>query len=79
LKIQIFCHIEGGQEVNWIVANDAHDDFKIKDLETVDDLMTKHNGIKATLERWIINRKGIGQVMLKGWKEAPDLDQSNNQ
>ena len=71
--------IEEGADQNWIIANDAHDDFKIKALDNINDLMTNHNGIKSTLERWIINRKGIGQVQLKGWKDAPTLSESNNQ
>ncbi len=71
--------IEEGEELNWIIANDAHSDFKIKGLDNVNDLMTNHNGIKSTLERWIINRKGIGRVQLKGWKDVPSLTESNNQ
>lgn len=77
--IGVLSTTEDGKEVNWIIANDALEDFKIDGLEDVNDLMTNHNGIKSTLERWIINRKGIGQVMLKGWKEAPRTLDSNNQ
>ncbi len=71
--------IEDDKDHHWIIANDAHDDYKIKGLDSVDDLMTHHNGIKSTLERWIINRNGIGQVQLKGWKDAPAFDETNNQ
>ena len=74
-----FVTIENGATSHWIVANDLHKDYKIKGLNDVNDLMTNHNGIKSTLERWILNRKGIGQVQLKGWKETPSFNQSNNQ
>jgi len=64
---------------NWIIANDAHEDYQITELSSINDLMTNHNGIKSTLERWITNRKGIGRVQLQGWKDAPSLMNSNNQ
>lgn len=79
LPIAMLSTSENGKVVNWIIANDAHADYQIKDLATIDDLMTNHNGIKSTLERWIINRNGIGQIMMKGWKSAPDMADSNNQ
>jgi len=71
--------VKNGETENWIIANDAHEDYKIKGLNNIDDLMTHHNGIKSTLERWITNREAIGQVQLKGWKDAPTLSQYNNQ
>ena len=79
LPIGMLTTLEGGVEQQWIVANDAHPDFQIEGLLTIDDLMTNHNGIKSTLERWIMNRKGIGKVMMKGWNEVPSLEDSNNQ
>ena len=61
----------GDEQYQWLVANDANDKHKIDGLDSIDDLMTRHNGIKSTLERWIINQYGIGEIMLKGWKEPP--------
>ena len=79
IPVGVLTTIEDGAEMYWIIANDAHENYKIKGLDNVNDLMTNHNGIKSTLERWILSRKGIGQVQLKGWKEISSLDESNNQ
>lgn len=79
VPIGMLITIEDGKDENWIIANDAHVDYKINGLDNVNDLMTNHNGIKSTLERWILNRKEVGQIQLKGWKETPSIDESNNQ
>lgn len=60
---------KGEETYKWLIANDANTEFAIQDLNSIDDLMTKHNGIKSTLERWIINQYGIGEIMLKGWNQ----------
>lgn len=79
VSIGMLTTVEKNETENWIIANDAHEDYKIKGLNNIDDLMTNHNGIKSTLERWITNREAIGQVQLKGWKAAPSLPEYNNQ
>ncbi|MBT8220197.1 MAG: hypothetical protein KJP00_10240 [Bacteroidia bacterium] len=69
MPIAVIKFQKGQNDYQWLIANDASDKHRIQGLDSIDEMMTIHNGIKSTLERWIINQYGVGEIMLKGWNQ----------